>query len=188
MKILRWILAFLCIGYFALTLAPVLHKYFFVSMSPVTPINVTQETILAYNTRLDLSKTLFQSNLILMGLIWGLVLAKKGDIQITKDDWPEVIMFILANLVLASSYYAHIVFVCEMSHNMLFSSITNNKIPDMDHPDVAYSLVSQYITLIGGAIIVALVIVSTAWFKKSKVKERRYVKGNIMCHVMRCVR
>jgi len=159
---IRWCLVGVSALFVLLTFAPVLRHLLPTKVQAVT---LTEEVQSAIQSRIELSKTLFQSGLLLLAAIWGLVLAKPNEARIVLHDAPEVVMLGLATLVLASAYYAHVAFVLNTTSIVMSAPQSGGKIPDLDHPDVSSALISQGFSVLGGAVIAALTIVSARWLK-----------------------
>jgi hypothetical protein len=78
----------------------------------------------AFASRLGLSSTLFQTGLILLAGMWGLLLVKKEERAIILDQWPERWLLILATVAFLSSCWSHIRFVQDMSSIAMSASET----------------------------------------------------------------
>jgi hypothetical protein len=130
----------------------------------VTPIHWFESVKLAFDERVDLSTRLFQAALAILGAIWGLVAVKPADARVILKDAQERCLLVIATLVLLFSLYSHVVYVESMSHYALMASGSGH-VPDIGHRDVAYPLISQYLTLLGGAFIGALVVASAKWVR-----------------------
>jgi hypothetical protein len=172
LRSLRWYLVWVSAFFFVVTFAPILNLLWYLYSltlpdARIAPLEFSDKVKFAIDARLDLSTRLFQSSLVLLATIWGLVIAKKDEAAILLRDKPELIMLCLATAVLASACYSHVVFVWEMS-TVAKSSETAfaGKIPDINNREVAYSFVSQCWTTFGGATIAALTIVSAKILKE----------------------
>jgi hypothetical protein len=61
----------------------------------------------AIDANLAQSTGLFDVGLLLLGALWGLVIAKKDEGRITAGDFPELIMFLCASGLLLLSFLWH---------------------------------------------------------------------------------
>jgi hypothetical protein len=57
----------------------------------------------ALDSKTTTSRTLIQTALLVGAALWGLVIAKKGEVQIVLGDKPEMLMFLLATCLLLGS-------------------------------------------------------------------------------------
>ena len=64
-------------------------------------------TVKAVDLTLDQSRTCFQVTLVVLGALWGLMIAKKDETQIALKDSPEPTMFIVASALLLLSIWWH---------------------------------------------------------------------------------
>jgi hypothetical protein len=136
----------------------------FQAIEKVEPIPWSECAKLAIDERVDLSARLFQASLIVLGAVWGLIVVKPSDARLVLKDPPERCLLLLATIALVGSLYAHVALVESMSHYALMASATR-RIPDLDHPDVSYSLLAQYLAILGGGLVAALVVVSAKWIR-----------------------
>jgi hypothetical protein len=61
--------------------------------------------------KVEQSRSEFQLSLLIIGVLWALIIAKKDEARIVLSDSPELIMFICANLLLIMSSVFHIFYV-----------------------------------------------------------------------------
>jgi hypothetical protein len=121
----------------------------------------------AFSSRIALSKDLFQTALLLIAGMWGLLLVKKDEAAIVFDQWPERVLLLLATVSLLSSCLCYIGFVHVMSSLAMNAAITGY-IPDLTHRDVAHDFLSQSIGLIGGASIAAITVLCATWLQNRR--------------------
>ena len=76
--------------------------------------------------RIDLSSKLFDLSLLLLGAIWGLVLAEKVSIHFSR--WQETALFITSNLLVLLSMFFHLVYRIRMA-NLLWDLAQNDPAP-----------------------------------------------------------
>jgi hypothetical protein len=58
--------------------------------------------------RIELSSKLFDLGLLLLGVLWGFVLAKEGSIHFSH--WQDIVLFVSSNLLLLISLLCHLVY------------------------------------------------------------------------------
>ncbi|MDZ4850827.1 MAG: hypothetical protein SGI77_16185 [Pirellulaceae bacterium] len=119
----------------------------------------------AVTNLMSLSKDLFQSGLLLIAAMWGVLLVKKEEAAVVFDAWPEKALLILATVSVISSCVSHIAFVQTMTSYAMDASITD-KLPNLTHREVSYGLVAQCVSLVGGALIAGSTVMSASWFNK----------------------
>lgn len=119
----------------------------------------------AFQIRLSVSSSLFQTALVLIAAIWGTVLVKKTEASIVLKEWQEILMLLVGTFTLVSSGIAYIVFTRQMSV-LAMGAAETGQIPDLTHRNIAFAFLSQCIALLGGATIVALTVISAMWLKR----------------------
>ncbi|HEX3152926.1 MAG TPA: hypothetical protein VHR66_32945 [Gemmataceae bacterium] len=65
----------------------------------------TDQVKAAVTQKLDSSKSLLTGSLVVFGVLWGLILAKKGEGKLVVSDLPEMMLFLFANTSFAVSWY-----------------------------------------------------------------------------------
>lgn len=72
---------------------------------PRVPYN--KLTQFAAEQRIEASRSLFHVNLLVIAAIWGFVIASKGEVKLITSNGCVLTMFILSNLCLLASCFAH---------------------------------------------------------------------------------
>jgi hypothetical protein len=72
----------------------------------------------ALDLRIDLASKLFDLSLIVLGIVWGFVLADKVTIDLSR--WQHVVLFISTNLLLLISLFSHLIYRLHLA-NMMWS-------------------------------------------------------------------
>ncbi len=128
---------------------------------PDLPFN--DVTKLALDVKLDQAKTLFTYNVLLLGILWGLVVVQKDVPGLSWGDVPEGVVFLLANVtaVLNALYYSY--YVQLVSGAAASAARQGGKalsLPDvLDRRIDVFAEVQQY-SLVGLLVLVALVVLS----------------------------
>ena len=106
----------------------------------------------AIDLKLEQSKSEFQLALVMMGALWGLMIAKKDEARIVLSDRPELLMFCCASVLLICSCISHFVYVDNIAYVFwLAGSIESGKsIPDVFESGVNNPFRSQLWCLLGG--------------------------------------
>ncbi|MGA9772215.1 MAG: hypothetical protein WBV94_24500 [Blastocatellia bacterium] len=133
--------------------------------------------------RLDQSRSLFQVGILILGGLWGLLIAKRGEAALMFKDYPEVIMIVCATIFLIASFFFHTVYITRISDiysdagEVIGKQIQVNpndkqpmSIPDVFAPNINYMFVSQSLFLISGVGIALLAFVSAYKFKPEKTQ------------------
>lgn len=115
------------------------------------PFNdVTAKSI---ETQLDLSKTLFEITLLMIGALWALVIAKKDEAQLVLSDWRQVVMFVSASTVLLISACSYCLYLQNVSHYFVDASVAASKggieptVPDIFDQNINYLFRCQIVSL-----------------------------------------
>jgi hypothetical protein len=167
---LRWVLAGFCIAFAVVTLPPVfgwgwgLYNHV-MDIPKVSAFPWAEPTQTAFEARIGVSSGLFQTSILLIAGIWGLVVIKKEEAGIVLQDAQERVMLCMATVSLVSSCVSHVVFVHVMSAYAMVAADTK-VVPDLTHRELAYGLVAQCITVLGGAAIGALTVASAKWIRR----------------------
>lgn len=107
--------------------------------------------------RLDLSQNLFQLALLMLGSLWGLVIAKKDEAQIVFSKLPEVVLFIGASLLLIFSVVSSSLYVNKLtaylSDAAIASAYSNEpSLPNVFNQNVNYLFIIQILNLGAGVL------------------------------------
>lgn len=129
----------------------------------IPAIKMTDEIKKAIDYRVDLSKTLFQTTLVVLGGIWSLVLAKKDDANVVFHDNLSMGTFFCANLVLFFAGVSHIDFVMDMSSLLATASTLGGVAPNIDSTFVSASLVSQFLRVFCALAVSAFALFGAQW-------------------------
>jgi hypothetical protein len=126
-------------------------------------------TKVAVELKVAQSNHLFDLGLVLLGALWALVIAKKDEVGITLGDWPEVITFCIASLLLLLSFVCHESYLDNLSDAHLLGAMTSLPgkvmVPDVSDPLVTYLLENQIGLLVGGSFIAVATIFSAHHLK-----------------------
>ncbi len=136
---------------------------------PAVPYNDVRKA--AIDLYVEQIKTVFQITLIALGLLIGLVAAKKDEARIVLGDRPEILMFIVAFSLLMLSlymYYNQLGVLSSVLHSGadVYVSQSHSVIPDIMNPKLIYAGVFQFYFLIAGLFATALTLVSAHWLKE----------------------
>jgi hypothetical protein len=140
----------LCIG----LLFYALVRRFGVPASIPAKEGATDETRKGMELRLDLSAKLFDVGIVLLGVLWGLVLADK--IQITFSRWQHVLLFVSSNLLLLLSLFFHLLYKRRVSA-LLWSL---NRLPDIASEHVDYLFQVQWLFFLSSLVTGFFTVVS----------------------------
>jgi hypothetical protein len=118
------------------------------------------------DTQLDLAKTLFDLALLMIAALWGLVIAKKDEIQLVSSQRSTVIMFFCASGLLLLSAYSYGSYLRKISSYFADASAALTKsnlplsVPDIFDQNVNHIFVWQYYSLVAGILNGVLTLVS----------------------------
>ena len=110
-------------------------------------------------TRLDLSRSLFELALLMLGALWALVIAKKDEAQIVLSKPSEALMFLGASLLLLLSVSSHAVYLNNVTRYLADAAASSKSgagvnldlsLPNIFDRNVNYVFVIQIINLIAG--------------------------------------
>lgn len=108
----------------------------------------------SFEMRLSLSENLFQLALLMLGALWGLVIAKKDEAQIVFSKAPEVILFVGASLLLIFSAVAYSLYVNKLTGYFSDAAISAGggdlSLPNIFDQNVNYLFVIQILNLVAG--------------------------------------
>ena len=94
----------------------------------------------AITQKLEGAKGLFQSSLLFMAVLWGLVIARREErvLGLRQGSWPELVMFIIANALFAASAYCYVEYTDAISRVHALGDIQYDEPKDltiMDYRD-----------------------------------------------------
>jgi hypothetical protein len=104
-------------------------------------------------TQLDLSKTLFEISLLMIGALWALVIAKPGEAQLVLSDGAQVVMFLSASIVLLISACSYCLYLHNVSHYFVDAAVAASKgnldptVPDIFDQNINYLFRCQIVSL-----------------------------------------
>lgn len=173
--ILRWVLAVVS----ALTslAVSVSAGFYLISYGAITsiiarPFNDLTKT--AVDINVEQSRSLFQVTLLVLGALWGLIIAAQPRApRIAQSDLPEIVMFVFANLLLVGSLFWHVLYLDSIADAYGLAASTcadvgKQCIPDVLDDQIHHLFKHQRALLIAGVIVSVLTLFST-----HRLKARR---------------
>lgn len=166
-KTLRHVLAFVSGG---ITVACLIAIVFSTQLTPLgidnLPFNdVTSKSV---DLQLGLSETLFQVGLLMLGALWGLVIAKKDEVHLVFSRRSELVMFVGSSALLLLSLCSYGIYIRKVARYIAVASVIVYKnpkltpyVPDIFDQNVNYLFACQIVSLIAGTINGMLTLVST---------------------------
>jgi hypothetical protein len=70
----------------------------------------------AIEVRIELASKLFDLTLVVLGVVWGFVLADKVNIELSR--WQNVVLFVSSNVLLLISLFSHLVYRLHLANAM----------------------------------------------------------------------
>lgn len=135
-----------------------------VAATGLAALPYTEPVKQAVAQKLESSRGLFQASLLVIAVLWGLVLAKKGETKLGPGDYPELVMFAAANALLAAGWYAHSKYLDAMaaahSRDRLYREPAKLTIIDFTAEGIELFFVIQQNLWVCGVVATALVLVS----------------------------
>jgi hypothetical protein len=124
----------------------------------IPPLLVDDVTTKSIDARLVLAQSLFQVALLMVGALWGIVIAKPGEIQIVFRRNAEIVMFVSASVVLLVSIISYGFYLNKITHQFAEAvrSRSNSAIPiaafipDVFDQNVNYLFTLQFVSLAAG--------------------------------------
>jgi hypothetical protein len=134
--------------------------------SGIPPLAFNDVTSKSIETRLGLAQTLFQLTILMIGALWGLLIAKKDEIKLVFAQYSEVVMFISASAVLLLSISAYAFYLNKLSSQFADAGSLGNLgetlyIPDIFDQNINYLFILQIVGLIVGTVNGLLTLLST---------------------------
>jgi len=131
-----------------------------------------ESTKTALSQKVDTSKALFQSSLVAVGVLWGLVIAKKGEAKLVLGHRIEMAMFFIGNAIMAVSWYAHSQYLDTLTAisanpNPPMSSLDDVLILDFRHAAYNNYLTFQTRVWIAGIFVCAMTLFSAHVLRES---------------------
>lgn len=110
----------------------------------------------ALDARLDLSSKLSDLTLLLLGIVWGLVLAEEVAIKFSR--WQDTTLFVSSNLLLLLSTFFHLLYRRRIS-NLLWD--ISPAYPDIRSRHVEFLLTIQWSYFYAGLVAVGFTLILT---------------------------
>lgn len=173
-RIVVLILAVCLLGYACRVTFPVILVLSRVSSGEVDLDDVPYNdlTRLAFDVRREESQSQLSYNVILLGILWGLILVSKDapTISFTSNDFPESVCFVIGNLMIVLNVGCYYLYTQAMSS----LAVAGGKHPEPDGkltiadfvaPEIDTFSSAQQTTLLCILILVGMLVVSTHRFK-----------------------
>lgn len=170
-RTVRWFLALACVG---ATVVWSVWCWNTLQRLP-NPTDRTGIAALAYegtipralDLALEHTENLRQFALLLLGALWALLIAKRGELHIGLGDLPELLMFGSAQILLGLSLFAQWRHGAMIQEFLVSGATFANHIPDFRDPRVAALVSLQTHMLCLGALAAGLALFSTARLKET---------------------
>lgn len=140
----------------------------------IQPLVFNDVTNKSLDARMVLAQSLFQVALIMIGALWGLVIAKEGEIQSVFREKAEMTMFLSASIVLLVSVFSYALYLDKISHQFVDAVRAWSRsdiqlqitVPDVFDQNVDYLFTLQYVSLAAGIVNGVLTLISTHKLRK----------------------
>lgn len=140
----------------------------------IPPLLMDEVTTKSIDARLVLAQSLFQVALLMVGALWGIVIAKPGEIQLVFKERFEMAMFLSASVVLLTSILCYGIYLEKITEQFAEAVRARSKspiaisafIPDVFDQNVNYLFVLQSVSLAGGLFNGVLTLFSTHRLRK----------------------
>lgn len=137
-------------------------------MEGIPPLLMDDVTTKSIDARLVLAQSLFQVALLMVGALWGIVIAKPGEIQIVFRKSLEILMFISASVVLFVSIVCYGFYLDTITNLFAGAVRARSKsaipiaafIPDVFDQNVDYLFTLQFVSLGAGIVNGVLTLIS----------------------------
>ena len=134
----------------------------------IPPLLMDDVTTKSIDARLILAQSLFQVALLMVGALWGIVIAKPGEIQLVSSDKHQMLMFASASIVLLVSIFCYGIYLNKITGQFAEAVRSRSKsavtlaafIPDVFDQNVNYLFKLQFWTLVAGIVNGVLTLVS----------------------------
>jgi hypothetical protein len=166
-RALAVIAAVVAIGFFIAAVA---------AWTPVTVVKNRQLTDLlraAIDLKIDQSRSEFQIALLVLGALWGLMIAKRDEVKIVLSDMPEIVMFWCASALLLASTVFHVMYVENIAYIFaLAGSIDGGKsVPDVFESGINNPYKFQFWALLAGLVVGLMTLLSAHRLKAKGVNQ-----------------
>ncbi|HKY27371.1 MAG TPA: hypothetical protein VJM12_05430 [Pyrinomonadaceae bacterium] len=126
----------------------------------IAPLAFNEITAKSIDARLILAQSVFQVALLMLGALWGLVIAKKNEIQILFREEIETVMFLSASVVLLMSVVSYGIYLSKISSQFAITvRLLDNSpeplplsIPDVFDQNIDYLFTLQWTSLVAGIV------------------------------------
>ncbi len=173
---LRVVVAVIAISWFVWTFATVLwDKWQIVdAISMVPPRRFNDLTRQAIELQMSSSDGLFHFGLLLIGALWGLFIARKGEVRIALAEGAELALFAATSAFLLASFVYHWIYVDNLVSVYSVAGATTapsslTTIPDVFSPKFAYALDAQ-VTFLKRGFFTAVATVAAATYMKDDTR------------------
>ena len=171
-RILAFVTAFVAVACLVTAVVFVLSVRIDEGIPPLLMDEVTTKSI---DARLVLAQSLFQVALLMVGALWGIVIAKAGEIQIVFKERFEAVMFFSASFVLLLSIFCYGIYLDKITHQFAEAVRARSKspiaiavfIPDVFDQNVDYLFKLQLVSLAAGILNGALTLISAHRLKEN---------------------
>lgn len=132
----------------------------------------TDQVKAAIAQKLESSKGLMQASLLVFAVLWGLILAKKGEGKLNFGEWLEKFMFLTANVCFAASWwfyseYTDFMAALHTASGAAYADPKDQVVMNFLDPQIDDFLRWQSNMWAGGVIATGLVLISTHLLKES---------------------
>lgn len=168
---LRQLLAITSALILLISLVVTLISYYSLSaIEGLDDISFNELTNESVKSRVEFSRSIFQVGLLIIGALWASLIAKKNEAGIVLSDYPEIIMFMCASLLLLASLICHSLYLFRVSSVYYIGGKVFHpeapSLPDIFDPSINNPFVFQYRYLIAGFLIAIFTL-----FSAHKLKE-----------------
>lgn len=169
---LRLFLAAASLALVVVTVTFTIYKFTTTSLvSGLADIKFNELTNESIKNRIDFSRSLFQIGLLILGALWGLVIAKKDEAGILFADRPEWIMFLSASILLLASLVDHSLYLHDVSGILAIAGETydgvEKSMPDVFDPNINNFYMFQIAHLALGFLVAMLTLLSAHKLKEN---------------------
>ncbi|MCE9566537.1 MAG: hypothetical protein K8U57_31320 [Planctomycetes bacterium] len=137
----------------------------------IDSVHYTDAVKAAITQKLEGAKGLFQASLVVLGILWGLVIAKKDDRALRITDRPEMIMFLSANVLFLVSGYCYSAYTDAMATVHAAGPVEYEDPKDLTIMDFRDSRIDNLYVWQRGVWVAAMIVTAIALFCSHVVKE-----------------
>jgi hypothetical protein len=124
----------------------------------------------AIEIRLAAAQSLFQLDLLILGGLWAILIARKDEFAIVLNERQEVIMFVICNVAFMLAiwnYYSYSIEVSEILYSQSTKEV-NADFPGLFSPEISYKRYCQELFSLVGLTVALLTFLSGHQLKESK--------------------